>query len=140
MAWALLLIYLWGIAFVIYYQYQFNGEWKWPVNVVESDGSFNPQSIPYYFIIVSINFLLLYPIAMASTRAIVFPYSCCISKNIILGSQASCYSSDFKMYAEKCYVLMQLRLLEKAPRDDFVYPSDYLGELKRKYRGIVEDY
>ena len=103
---ALITIHLLGSIAIIYYQYNYVNDWPKLANLVDENGSFNPHSILLYMIVVMVNFLLLYPVGMISTRAIVFPYSCCIPKNVILGSQASHYANDFKMYAEKCYTIM----------------------------------
>lgn len=103
---SLIAIHMLGIAGIVYYHYTFSDGWRTLANVVDENGRFNPHSIVLYIIAVIINFLLLYPVGMISTRAIVFPYSCCVPKNVILGSQANHYSNDFKMYAEKCYTIM----------------------------------
>ena len=102
----LILLHVLGLAAVIYYHYKFLDGWKTLTNVIDENGRFNPEAILLYLIVVLLNFFLLYPVGMISTRAIVFPYSCCIPKNVILGSQANHYSNDFKMYAEKCYIIM----------------------------------
>ena len=70
------------------------------------DGKFEWNLLLQYFLFVMLNFLIIISIGLITIRAIVFPFSFIISKNVISGFSMHHYSNDFQQYADKCYIIM----------------------------------
>jgi len=73
------------------------------------------------------------PIGIIAVRAIVFPYSFWASENLIIGSNSIQYGFSFAALAEKCMVLIQHKLVDRAPGQKYsasAYITSKLNEYK----------